>query len=236
MLRVVTFKWAPVPGYHTTFGAQHVNVMARMVRRHYAGPHEFICITDDHAGISPDIRCVPLWPDFAELPNPNGPHFPSCYRRLKLFSPDAAQLIGERFVMIDLDCVIVDDLAPLWDRPEDFVILRSAHPQFLYSGAMILMRAGARSHVWTDFDPVESLAKARALKHFGSDQAWISACLGADEATWTPADGVYSFRNHIAPMKGALPACARLVNFHGRLNPWDERVLAQLPWVRKFWR
>lgn len=50
MLRVVTFKWAPAPGYHTKFEAEHVNVMARMVRRFYPPPHEFVCITDDAGG------------------------------------------------------------------------------------------------------------------------------------------------------------------------------------------
>ncbi len=235
MLRVVTFKWAPAPGYHTWFEAEHVNVMARMVARFYPAPHEFVCVTDDPEGLSSDIRYVPLWPDFADLPNPNGPSFPSCYRRLKLFSQEAAQLIGDRFVLVDLDCVITGDLRPLWDRPEDFVILRSAHPQLFYSGAMLLMRAGARSRVWSEFDPVESPAKARAQRHFGSDQAWISACLGPGEACWSPDDGVYSFYKHILPNEGALPADARLVNFHGAVNPWDPRVIAKCPWVSEYW-
>ena len=235
MLRVVTFKWAPAPGYHTRFEAEHVNVMARMVQRFYPAPHEFVCITDDAAGLSPDIRAIPLWSDFADLPNPNGASFPSCYRRLKLFSEEAAELVGERFVMIDLDCVITGDLHAIWNRKEDFVILRSAHPQLLYSGAMMLMRAGARSRVWTDFDPSESPARARAARHFGSDQAWISTYLGPGEACWTPNDGVYSFYKHILPNDGALPEGARLVNFHGAVNPWDPRVYDKLPWVREYW-
>lgn len=236
MLRVVTFKWKAAPGYHTRYTAEHVNVMARMVARFYSAPHEVVCITDDPDGLSPTIRPLPLWSDFAELPNPNGPQFPSCYRRLKLFAPEAAQLIGERFVIIDLDCVLVGDVRPLWDRPEDFVILRSAHPQLLYSGAMMLMRAGSRAEVWTEFDPVESPAYARGLRHFGSDQAWIAARLGPDEACWTPADGVYSFSKHIVPADGALPPDARMVNFHGNLNPWDAGVMDELPWVREHWR
>src|SRR6185295_20131723 len=127
MLRIVTFKWAPAPVYRSKFEAKHVNVMAAMVQRFYRAPHEFICITDDADGLLPHIRAIPLWSDHSDLPNPNGPQFPSCYRRLKLFGPEAAQLIGERFVMLDLDCVIVGDMRPVWDRPEDFVILKSAH-------------------------------------------------------------------------------------------------------------
>jgi len=236
MLRIVTFKWKPAPGYHTRYEARHVNVMARMVARFYQAPHEVVCITDDAEGLDAGIRVVPLWSDFADLPNPKGPLFPSCYRRLKTFSAEAAQLIGERFVMLDLDCVLTDDVRPLWDRPEDFVILKSHYERLWYSGAMILMHAGARAQVWTEFDPLTSPAQARAEGHFGSDQAWIAARLGPNEATWSTQDGVYSFSQHVAPNRGALPANARLVNFHGIINPWDDRVMEQLGWVREYWR
>lgn len=236
MLRVVTFKWKPAPGYHSKFKSRHVNVMASMVRRFYPAPHEMVCITDDADGLAPNIRAIPLWDDFSDLNSPYGEQFPSCYRRLKIFSAEAANIIGDRFVMIDLDCVITGDLRPLWDRPEDFVILKDTDPRVLYCGAMMLLRAGARTRVWTDFDPQVSPDQARAAQHKGSDQGWISYSLGPNEAIWTHADEIYSFRNHILPLKGALPNNARIVNFHGAHNPWDERVQSQLQWVRDYWR
>ena len=78
-----------------------------MVARHYRRAHRFVCITDDAKGIDGDIRTVPIWNDFAHLRGPNGVN---CYRRLRAFSAEAADLIGPRFVSLDLDCVITADV------------------------------------------------------------------------------------------------------------------------------
>src|SRR5690606_17846609 len=116
MISVVTFKWH-TPGYRAKFTADHVNTLRRMVQRHYQAPHRFICITDDPAGLDGGIEVVPLWDDYASVPNPTGGGRPSCYRRLKLFDPAMAEVIGPRFVMLDLDCVICGGLAPIFRRP-----------------------------------------------------------------------------------------------------------------------
>ena len=76
----------------------------------------------------------------------------------------------------------------------------------------------------------------KALRYIGSDQAWIGACLGPHERKWTKADGVYSFRNEINGRTRTLPPNCRMVNFHGRFDPWDPMVQAQHPWIRKYWR
>lgn len=238
MLDIVCFKWKPAPGYRSKFGPEAVNVLARMVRRHYQKPHRFTCVTDDPAGIDCSIRIIPLWPDHGELLSLHGKHNPSCFRRLKLFSPEAAQIIGPRFVSLDLDIVITGDLVSMWDRPDDFVIWKNATPPTPYNGSMLLMTAGARSKVWTDFDPKRSPQEAKAGGSFGSDQAWISHKLGNGEKTWDQADGVYSYRAHIAPKIGPmvpLPENAKIVIFHGRLDPWDAEA-QRIGWIREHWR
>lgn len=241
-LSVVCFKWRPQPGYRSTFGPETVNVLRRMVGRHYATPHRFVCVTDDPAGIDPDIAIVPLWDDYAGLPSPHGGKNPSCYRRLRAFTPEMADVLGPRFVTLDLDCVIVADVAPLWDRPDDFVIWGDTNPLpgSHYNGSMMLMTAGARRQVWDRFDPVTSPQMAKAAGCYGSDQGWISYCLGKGEARWSPADGVYSYRNNLrhtapnAPRRGTLPENARIVMFHGAHDPWGEEAQG-LPWVRRNW-
>src|ERR1035437_2040718 len=100
MLDVVTWKWSQ-PGYRSKFLAQHVNVFRNMVKRNYSGPHRFSCITDDASGIDADIRIIPLWNDNAALSNPSFRNGPRCYRRLKAFSAEAADIIGPRFVSLD---------------------------------------------------------------------------------------------------------------------------------------
>lgn len=199
-----------------------------MVVRHYPAPHRFLCVTNDPAGIDPDIEIIPDRADFADLKSPHGGNNPACYRRLRLFHPDAAATFGERIVSLDLDTVIVGDLRPLWDRPEPFVGWTDPlYPQQL-CGSMLLLTAGAKRMVWNLFDPATSPAQAAHAGYRGSDQAWISYCLPRD-ARWTAADGVLSWRK----LNGWLPEGARIVFFHGARKPWD----AGMPeWVRENWR
>lgn len=206
-----------------------------MVRRNLALPHRFICVTDDDKGIDSEVEIVPLWDDHAELRNPSGANGPNCYRRLRVFSKEAGKLFGPRFVSLDLDCVVTGDLTPLWDRADDFICWGGTHPSTTYNGSMMLMTAGSRSQVWEQFDPAISPAAARAAGCYGSDQGWISYCLGPSEPRWTKADGVYSFRNDVRRMRG-LPKDARIVFFHGRLDPWHRDVQRDHNWIRShYW-
>jgi hypothetical protein len=239
MLRICTFKWKARPDYRSQFTSAHVNVLRHMVDRHYTDPHEFVCITDDAAGIEPGIRVIKLWDDHADVRSPHGMHQPSCYRRLKLFSKEAKDFIGERFVCLDLDTVIVGDMRPLWNRPEDFCIWGdSGAPgkRTWYNGSMFMLRAGTRTKVWTEFVPSRSPREARNAGCFGSDQGWLSFILGKGEARWTERDGCYSYRVHVQP-RGAerLPDNAKIVFFHGKHDPWGYGV-HDLPWVKEFWR
>lgn len=238
MLDVVCWKWKPPPGYRSHFGPGTVNVLHRMVARHLAMPHRFTCITDDPTGIDPAVRIIPLWNDYANVPSPSGPHNPSCYRRLRMFAADARELIGERIVSLDLDTVVTGPLDPLFDRPDDFVIWGGQSvqpgrpaPWCWYNGSFMMLRAGTRTQVWDRFNPATSPREAHAANARGSDQGWITHCLGKGESTWTAADGVYSFRSHIVPNGGRLPAGARLVAFHGKHDPWLETTRRMAPWI-----
>lgn len=232
MLSVVTFKWN-VPGYRVHYTAEHANILRRMVARHYPGAHRFFCVTDDAEGLDPDIVPIPLWGDFAEMTNPHGPAYPSCYRRLRMFAPEAAETFGERFVWLDLDCVITGDLAPVWDRPEPIVLWGRTNPTTHYNGSMLLHRAGTRPELWNEFNPLVSPLLAQRARQFGSDQGWISYRLGPDEPIWGKGDGVYSFHQHLRSQGGRLPDNARIVFFHGKFqDPWDEQM-QRIDWIRE---
>jgi hypothetical protein len=234
-LTIVTFLWSPPKGYRSPYTCEHVNILRRMVRRNYPDPHRFVLITDNAAGLTePDIEPFELWPDFADLRNPNGTNNPSCYRRLRLFAPQPGAFLGPRFVCLDLDCVITGDMRPIWNRNDDFVIWKAPggnnNP---YCGSMFMLKAGARPHVWTNFDPVKSPILTAQHGLFGSDQAWIAYTLGRDEKTWAKADGVYSYRLQAA--QRALPGNARIVFFHGKPDPWDPDPQRK-PWVCENYR
>jgi hypothetical protein len=234
---VVTWRWTPPEGYRSTFPPETVNVLRRMVQRHYPKPHRFVCVTDDAAGIDPEVEIVRAWNDFADVPSPTGAvRNPSCYRRLRMFHPEIGRVFGDRFVSLDLDMVITGDLQPVWDRSEDIVLYGDTNPRTFYNGSMILMSAGVRPEVWIDFDPVHSPQRSKLAGHHGSDQGWISHRLGAGEAKWSHKDGVYSYRNDLAPHGASrLPADARVVIFHGAVDPWAPQG-QRLSWVQEFWR
>jgi hypothetical protein len=235
VLTVVTWKWKRAPGYRSEFGPETVNTLAKMVGRHYKHPHRVVCVTDDPKGIDPSIGIVPLWDDLSHLVNPHGAHQPSCYRRLKAFSTEAREWFGDRFVSVDLDCVIVRDMAPLWNRPEEFVIWGSGtDKRAWFNGSMWMMTTGARKQVWETFNPKRTPNEAKAAGHFGSDQGIIAHVLGRKEAMWTTKDGVYSFRVHLNGGSKQLPDDARVVFFHGKTDPWQARA-QEIPWIAENW-
>lgn len=233
---VVCWKWRPYTGYRSQFSAETVNTLRRMVARHYPHRHRFLCVTDDPEGLDPQVEAVPLWNDWADVPHPSGAlRNPSCFRRLRAYHPDIGDVFGRRFVSLDLDLVLVGDVTPLWDRPEDFVIWGDTHPTTRYNASMFLLTSGSRRQVWDTFDPVESPKASLAAKQFGSDQGWVSTCLGDGEATWGTADGVYSYRNHLVPRGSLLPSNAKVVVFHGHIDPWGAAA-QQIPWVQEHYR
>lgn len=235
-LTVVTFLWKPPPGYRSKYTTKHVDILRRMVRRNYQRPHRFVLITDDPAGLTePDVEVFKLWDDLAHVPNPNGSNNPSCYRRLRLFAPNAGDFLGPRFVCVDLDTVITADMRPLWDRPEDFVIWKAPGGNHNpYCGSMFMLHAGARPRVWLDFDEETSPRATHAAGLFGSDQAWIAYVCGANEATWAKAEGAYSYRLQVANRYG-LPSNCAIVFFHGKPDP-DDPVPQGHQWVRQHYR
>jgi hypothetical protein len=99
---------------------------------------------------------------------------------------------------------------------------------------MVLLKAGSRPKVWEQFNHGIP-QRTRLAKYGGSDQAWYAMCLGHNEAVWDQADGVYSFRNDIAPKGGELPSGARIVIFHGGKDPWDEHC-QKIGWIRKHYQ
>ena len=184
-----------------------------------------------------------------------------CWTRLKVFAPEMADIIGPRFVSIDLDCVIVGSLDPLLDIPDDFKAWKNVGHGAIYCGSMFLMNAGSRRQVWDTLDSEELVFK-KEFKRFknrgqryihpdayaagmviGSDQAWISYVLGPGEPMWTSEDGVLSHTDATLCPNGigraqtdAPPDHARIVFFHGVGDPSQARVQKRFPWITEHWR
>lgn len=233
IMEIVCWLWRPEAVYRSQFEPKHVNILRRMVARNYPHPHRFSCITDQTEGFDPEVNVIPIWKDHGERQSLYGPGTPACYRRLKAFSKEMKQLLGERFISIDLDVVITGDISDILHRKEDFVIWGATMRKTPYNGSLWMMTAGAREKVWTGFNdnPEKAISRARGAGFYGSDQAWMCYSLGPKEATWNESHGVYSYRMHVKNNGGKMPNNARIVFFEGHYDPWNPVTQAQCPWI-----
>lgn len=238
-LTVVLWKWAAV-GYRFEYTAEHVNVCADMVLRHYPGAR-VLCITDDPTGV--ECETMPLWDLYSDVANPSASSHlvPSCYRRLAVFSRPVAAALGPRIVSLDLDCVLCGDLRGLWDRDDDFVgwELPGMHHARVFNGSMWLARPSKLTWLWDEWDPDRSPAEAHGAGYRGSDQGWLSYRLIGRYPGWTDRDGVYGYKYHLVRRTRyhrELPEGARAVFFYGDPKPWDRSAQRATPWITEHWR
>lgn len=198
-----------------------------MIRRHVSAPHTIACVTDIPEGIDSSVEIIAPPRDFEDWRIPSwGPERPQCLRRLAMYAPDAGKIFGDRFVCMDLDCVVVGQLDPMIEARSGFRIAKGrGGVNRPYNGSMVYLEAGARPQV---YERLTQLAAAEAGKQFvGSDQAWLAYCLGVDEETWGPEDGLQFWDK--------ADESARVVFFPGKEKPWDWGPQGR-DWVRDNYR
>lgn len=246
-LSIVCWRWGGKTMGRTRpdYTARHVNTLASMVDRHLRRKHEVVCVTDNPEGIDGAIRIVPLWDDLRE--------YGRCYVRLKAFARGMGDVLGERFVSLDLDTVITGALDPLFETDADFMAWSDPGRVTPYCGSQWMLKAGSHPEVFEEFDPARAAGLKAEKGYFGSDQAWMSHML-PDCPTWGKSSGVYSFRLHLLRTRGAdemgprfrkrirvrgvpkLPSNARIVHFHGLYDPSQKQIQDLVPWVSEHWR
>lgn len=232
MLTVCCFLWSdPKSKWRDayTYGPQHVLSLREMLARHLSQPHEVVCVTDGSHELPADIRTVPI----DEALCIRGRR----YQKLMIWKPDAAEWLGERILMLDLDVVITGSLDSLVDRDEDVVMWANPawpgrqHSRAKYNTTAVLLTAGARPNVFNHWDAEIGPGIVQGSGFAGTDQVWASMVLGGDEATWTQRDGVYSWSKHVRHR--GLPRDAVLVAFHGRVSPCQRAIRKAHPWVKE---
>lgn len=231
MKSVVCYLWRGAREFHPDY----VDALARMVAHHLPEPHRFICVTDrDPRRFSSAVEVLPMPPAalrLAQLRTPEGEKFPSSYPRLWTLSAEAAQILGEWVLLLDVDCMVVSDLRPLFRLSADFVGWNVRPPPGgpkRFGGGTWLHRTGTRTHVYEDFvkDPAAAIACARAAGYRGSDQAWISYCLASREPCWPEPSGIFCAQDYRKAARIEAPR-----NRHGRRRrvPGPARVPPAVP-------
>ena len=234
MLNFVTWRWQSAdPARH--FPAAAVNILYAMLTRHYHAPFRLVCLTDDPTGIDGAVDVLPLPVTKADqvlVMPPCYPGFPSCFRRLWLFSAEACML-GTRICNIDLDVIILQDMtALLTTKTADFVGWRCGRRSWnRIGGALWLLTTGTHQAVWDTFDPTTSPHVAFSQGHRGSDQAWISQCLYPPLQRITEQDGVIkmNWMSHAGHPPGPD---VRMVFTSGITPPWHATTQRGHPWIR----
>jgi hypothetical protein len=252
VLTVLSWLWSQDRTIYR-YTADDVNTWAAMVRRNLTLPHKLACVTDQPKGIDSSVGILPLPQiDLRASRWPSSKGLPKCFRRLDMWRADAADVYGDRFVSMDLDCVITGSLDALFERSEDAVLCRGGTGKATYNGSMLLLKAGAQPEVYERINQAE--VELASQRYLGSDQAWIEHVLGPNEPTWTEADGVYrySVRQFPAPVKSRAnfaasrkafpnqernprpPENMRILFFAGQHKPRDLRTA--YPFIREAYR
>ncbi len=239
---IVTFIW---PG-NRNYLPEHVALMAAGLKRHMTSDYRFVCITDDTNGDfgGAEVMETPMMARRLGIARtPEAERFPSCYRRLWLFSEEARVRFGPGRVMLtDVDALVTGDWTPLFDYPNDFVGWYRPKGSWgdverRVAGGTWLLRTGTRTEVYDDFirDTATAIRGARGAGYRGSDQAWISYKLAEHAFTWPEPSGIYSIRDFTRKNRGMIvtdiPDDAKVVHFNGLYGPWDREMQIKHPWV-----
>lgn len=232
------------------YGPEYVNTLRRMVARHLRRPHRFVCLTDDPAGLDPEVEVRPIPKvGFAEFDERRPWTFAHGWLKLTTFASPLHDLAG-RTLFLDLDIVIVGPLDDFFERSEPFVVIREWDKRDgTGNTSCYLYTIGAHA------DALEHLARGwpASIADVRNEQEYITGFLGRQgKLGYWPDAWCRSFKRHCLrpPPIGwfttpRIPPDARIIVFHGRPNPpeviagisgkWYRRV-PPTPWVAEHWR
>lgn len=222
-LNVATVK------YGTAYSSDYVNRMLSMLKRHLHEPFDMFCLTEDGAGLDPDIRVIA--PPF---------DVPGWWNKIFLFSPVVPE--GET-LYLDIDQILSGDIGPLLEAcRKSRARLCAYRDPIRWMGSQInsswlYYRAPELAFIYDAFQ--RDIPDVFKLE--GGDQLYIWQQMKdiyfVDEGV--PA-AVKSFRFELCEVEAQslripleIERDVRVINFHGRPKPHE---LAQVPWVRQHWR
>lgn len=204
------------------YGSDYVNRLYRMVQRNVQMVgFDFLCFTDDPAGIESCIRTAPL------------PHqAPGWWPKMGLYKPAIDGVRTPRLLFLDLDVVVAGPLDEILSCPSDFAMARDwpagtwppGDPRSRFGQtSVVLLRVGAASRIWEQYR-----AEGYPMPARSGDQEWINAAFPGSMAL-LPERYVQSYKLH--ELAGEKPPACSVVMFHGEPKP---------PycggWVKEAWR
>lgn len=221
------------------YGAEYVNTLYNMVKRHCTLDVEFVCLTDDPNGIHPNVTILTL-PDYLQ----------GWWCKPYMFSNDLP--LNGTVLYMDLDVVIANNIDHLftyypdsWCTIRDFT--RKMRPTWQkYNSSVVRFKTGQLNSFWESF---KKDRKAIEKKFYG-DQDWLyDVTHKTSPAKLFPDAWIQSWKWEIRQNKDlnkgtrgsrklrtienvVPPSECCITVFHGDPNPehCDD------PWVKNNWR
>lgn len=201
------------------YGVEHVAVLANMLARH--GAHRLTCIHDGVA-MPFGVAGIRMPETVAALPD----YLP----KLWAWSPELQLRMPERFACIDLDVVVLDDLAPALATEAPIRIWDSAKGE-PYNSSLFTLDPGHGHAVWTTLEPSRVAEAKRKATRWTGDQSWIAHVLGPHLPTFGEDTGVVRYRR--SQHQAAPPAGTRAAFLCGPCEPGAEGRHSK--WIARQW-
>jgi hypothetical protein len=203
------------------FPFMYVERLRNMVARHMGLPYVFVCLTDQRE------RCDgTIFVDVKEI------GLPGWWSKLVLFEPSWRET--SQIIYLDLDTVIIGDLAPLADVPHEFAILESpvrAHGVVSYpckyNSSVMTIAGGRCGFMWQRFDKQRSrlmlehdrYGDQKAIEELYPDAAILNRLM--------PKGFFCNYRDLTM-----IEPKASVINFGGNNKPHN----CPIHWVQREWR
>ncbi len=201
------------------YSADWVARLKRGIERHTTVPHRFVCLTDVDVPDVETIALVESWPGW--------------WSKIELFRPG---LLTRQTLYLDLDVVIVGDIAPLLRACDAFTMVHERGTSNYFNSSVMAWN-GDMSFLHNAFraDALQHMHRYRSHPRIG-DQAFISEFLvseGKKPRTFRGVlgyDAIVSYKRDRCESRPPPSAC--VANFHGRPKPCDFET----GWVAEAWK
>lgn len=245
-VNIICLKWGD------RYPAYYVNELYQGVRRNLSRPFQFLCVTENPAGLLPEIRTH----EFPEDPGMKMV-WPHVFMKLCVLKDGFADLKGPT-LFLDVDIIITGSLDRFFDyQPGKNCIIHNwlpPHKQVfrkrpdIGNSSVFRFEAGGSQYIYEKFMAEKFDAENRSL--FPTEQAFLTYAMG--EKYYWPDSWVRSFKRHcrrVFPLNHLLPPVlpedASIIAFHGHPDP-DEAIhgytgrkphhhTRPAPWIRRFW-
>ena len=224
----------------TKYSADYVNKLYNMIERNCTLDYEFVCLTDDPAGIDPRVKILTLPPGLS-----------GWWCKPYMFSKDLP--LKGTVLYMDLDVVVASNIDKLftyspghWCTIRDFT--RAMRPKWhKYNSSIVRFNVGQLDFVWTDFEKDHiniqrkyhgdqdylfdaTYKKKRAMLY---PDSWILSWKWEVRKDRRFAHGGVRGKRKLATIETVTPRveCCVCV-FHGDPNPEN----CQDPWVVDNWK